>query len=57
MDFVYTHKMDGREFVMDTRQIRGILGTEVPLDSPEVVVWLKEYVQEGLDEICGGVFE
>ena len=42
---------------MDTRQIREVLGTEVPLDSPEVVVWLKEYVQEGLDEICGGVFE
>ena len=57
VDFVYTHKKDGSEFVMDTRQIMEVLGTEVPLDSPEVVVWLKEYVQEGLDEICGGVFE
>ena len=43
IDWLYTRRKDGREMVMDTRQFREVLG-EVPLDSPEVLGFLRDYV-------------
>lgn len=37
-EFVY----DERESVLDTREIRNVLGGDVPLDSPDVSAWIKE---------------
>ncbi|MFA9381024.1 MAG: sensor histidine kinase [Acetanaerobacterium sp.] len=51
IDFVYTHtvtdahKKDGDTFVLDTRQFKEILG-EVPLDSPEVIAFAKDYISQ-----------
>lgn len=50
IDWVYTRRKDGREMVMDTRQFREILG-EVPLDSPDVLQFLKEYLAENTQEL------
>lgn len=50
IDFLYRHIKNGQEFVMDTREIRNVLGG-VPLDNPEVLAWLDEYIREGLDGI------
>lgn len=50
IDWVYTRRLDGRELVMDTRQFREILG-EVPLDSPEVLQFLGEYLRENTAEL------
>lgn len=44
-DFIYRRKVDGEEFVLDTREIKKIL-EGVPLDNPEVVQWMKEYIDE-----------
>ena len=44
-DFIYRRKVDGEEFVLDTREIKNIL-EGVPLDNPEVVQWMKEYIDE-----------
>ena len=52
IDWVYTRKKDGRELVMDTRQFREILG-EVPLDSPEVLQFLRDYLEENTAELLG----
>lgn len=52
LDFVYRHAVDGREFVLDTRQLREILG-EVPLDEPGVIAWIGEYLREQ-DGALGG---
>ena len=35
----------GEEFVLDTREIKNILDG-VPLDNPDVVQWMKEYIDE-----------
>ncbi len=51
VDFVYTHKVNGKTFTLDTREIKQILGGEVSLGSPEIVTWLKDYIKEGLKEI------
>lgn len=49
-DFVYIHKINGKEFVFKTEEIKQILG-DVPLDLPEIVLWIEEYIAERLDEI------
>ncbi len=54
IDFVYTYEFDGQSFVLDTRQMREILGG-VPLDAPEVSDYIKEYLDENKKEADGGV--
>lgn len=52
-EFVYRHKLDDREFVFDTREIKQILG-DVPLDEPEITAWLREYIGENIQNLYGG---
>ena len=47
-DFVYKHKVDEKEFVCDTREIKEILG-DVPLDTYEVSQWLKDFITENTE--------
>ncbi len=54
IDFVYTYGYNGESFVLDTRQMREILGG-VPLDTPEVSDYIKEYLDENKKETDGGV--
>ena len=51
VDFVYTHAVDENSFKLDTREIKKILGDEISLGSPEIVMWLSGYIHEGLLEI------
>lgn len=53
MDFYYRYARDGREFTLDTREMKEILGN-VPLSSPEVSGFLKEYLDENRREVDGG---
>ena len=46
VDFVYTRTLHNRSYTMDTREMRDVLGEDVPLSSPEVSLWLKEYLGE-----------
>jgi anti-sigma regulatory factor (Ser/Thr protein kinase) len=55
IDFVYTHKINQKEFCFDTREIRQALGEDVPLGEPEVLDWIKGYIDEGLSNLRGGV--
>ena len=50
IDWVYTRRKDGREMVMDTRQFREIL-EDMPLDSPEVLRFLGDYLGENTKEL------
>lgn len=40
-----------RSFTFDTREIKEVLGEDVPLNSPDVVVWINEFLKENTDEI------
>lgn len=53
VDFIYNHKINGKEFNFDTREIKKILGV-VPINETDVLVWLKEFLKEGLNSINGG---
>ncbi len=49
--FVYTHVINEKEFRLDTREVKQILGDDISLGDPEIVLWLKEYIHEGLNSI------
>ncbi|MGI5907958.1 MAG: ATP-binding protein [Christensenellales bacterium] len=46
-DFVYTRRFNDRSFTLDTRELRRALGSEVPLNAPEVRAWIRDYLIEG----------
>lgn len=50
IDFVYTVKKDGEEFVCDTRQLKEIM-EGMPLSDLNVVQWIKEFIRENQTEI------
>lgn len=54
IDFVYTHRTQQGEFVADTREFRAVL-EGIPLSSPQVVGFIREYIAEHLKEIQGGI--
>ena len=50
IDFRYRRSVDGREFELDTRQLREIL-SGVPLNTPEVTVFIADFLKENTTEI------
>lgn len=53
-DFVFCRSLDGESFTLDTRELREVLGAEVPLSDPEVAQWVREYLTENTETILGG---
>ncbi|RKJ41386.1 ATP-binding protein [Acutalibacter sp. 1XD8-33] len=58
LDFLYTRKLrlesgEEREFDLDTRELRQVLGEDVPLNAPDVTQWVKEYLEENTAELLG----
>ena len=51
VDVVYHHRVDAREFTLDTREIRAILGEEVPFSDPEVLHFLRHTLETGIGEL------
>lgn len=49
VDFEFVHEMPGKTVELDTRMLREVLG-EVPLSSPEVLVWIRESLIEQYGE-------
>lgn len=45
-DFVFCHSMPGRKIALDTRELRTVLGTDIPLSSPEIISWIHSYLKE-----------
>ncbi len=46
IDFHYTHKVEENEFILDTAELKQILG-DVPFSNPDVYLWLSEYIVQG----------
>lgn len=53
-DFLFRRERNGASFTLDTRELRGVLGEEVPLDSPDVMEWIGAYLEEQTNIIIGG---
>ena len=46
IDFTFLHDMNGRRMELDTRELRAVLGEDVPLDSYEVIEWIGGFLRE-----------
>lgn len=53
IDFIYNYSFDERSFTLDTRQLKKTLGN-VPIDLPEVTVFLTRYLDDNTAEVSGG---
>jgi len=53
VNFVYRHYVDDRAFILDSREIRAILGDEVPLSDPEVLAFLRGMLEDGEHSLGG----
>lgn len=53
IDFVFIRSMDSGSFTLDTRELREVL-EGVPLDTPDVVEWIEQFLDEQTQNICGG---
>lgn len=56
LDFSFVRKRvtvagEERELSLQTRELRAVLGEEVSLNAPDVVLWIKDYLKEQTDEL------
>lgn len=56
LDFVFTRRRwnaagEKREFSLKTAELREVLGEDVPLDAPDVVLWIKDFLAEQTEEL------
>lgn len=46
IDFVFHHEMPDKTVAVDTREMREILGADIPINSPEILSWITQYLEE-----------
>lgn len=51
LDFIYRRRRDAVEYTLDTKEMREILGEDMSLDDPEVILWIKEFLKEQESEL------
>ena len=54
INFVYTYSFNKALFTLDTRQIRLLIG-DVPINSPEVLNFLSEYLNDNISSVNEGI--
>ncbi len=52
-DLVYLHTYNDKQFTLDSKEMRQMLGDAVPLSDVAVLQWVEQYVAENLAEIRG----
>lgn len=53
LDFLYTYIIDNRQFSLDTREFRKILG-DITFSAPKVSIYIREYLLEGKQDVDSG---
>lgn len=53
MDFVYTHSLNEKMFIFDTREVKKVLD-DISISEARVAMWLKNYINEGITNLYGG---
>ena len=52
-DYLLRYETDEASFTFDTREVRAALDG-LPLDLPDVVAWMRDYLKEGFEQLSGG---
>ena len=50
----FTYKTDLDTFHFSTEEIQEILGDEIRINSPDILVWIRDYMSEGIERCKGG---
>jgi len=50
IDIYYKHKVDEREYVFDTREVKKVLDG-IPFTNYDVMMWIKDNIKNGIDTI------
>lgn len=51
VDFLFRHETEEGTVELDTREIRSVLGDEVPLNEYEVIKWIEESLKEQYEDL------
>ncbi len=46
LSLTYRHIVDGKELALSTDEMREMLGPDVPLNAPDVLMWVREYLSQ-----------
>ena len=51
---MFIRSVDDKSFTLDTKQMREMLG-DVPLNNPDVALWINSFLEENEKELFGGI--
>jgi len=54
INFIFRYKVNDDEFIFSTEEVKEQVGDDTPLDSPPIVIFLTEYVNENIQNLSGG---
>ncbi|MCL2820005.1 MAG: ATP-binding protein [Oscillospiraceae bacterium] len=54
INFIFRYRVNEEEFIFSTKEVKEQIGDDTPLDSPSIVVFLTEYVNEHILNLTGG---
>lgn len=54
INFIYVRSVNGAEFTASTNEFKEALGGEVPLNVPQVMDFIKSYIEENTENLNGG---
>lgn len=54
-DFVFDYRVDEKKYAFSTVDVRNVLGDDVLLSEPEVVLYIREMLAENIENINGGL--
>ena len=50
-DYSFVHRTEKGSVELSTKQMRQMLGEDIPLGMPEVIAWVRDYLEEGYADI------
>ena len=54
IDFNFRYKVNEEEFIFSTQEVKEQIGEDTSLNSPPIVIFLTEYVNEHIQNLTGG---
>lgn len=54
VDFIWRYQVDDKSFIFDTREVKSELDN-VPIDNPEVMIFIRDFLIDNIEKINGGI--
>ena len=51
IEFKLIYSVDEESFDFDTGEVRQMLGGDIPLNTPEVLSWIRDYIQQNIEQV------